>query len=63
MLLSGVSPGLLIDWNDTKKADWKFGHAAFARNMDIIWIGVMSLSETHLFAVNILRSAYEAINI
>ena len=52
MLLSGVSPGLLIDWKDTKKADWKFGHAAFARNMDIIWIGVMSLSKTDTFVYN-----------
>ena len=49
MVLSGMLPGLIIDWKDAKKADSKFGHAAFVKKMDIIWIGVMPFSETHLF--------------
>ena len=36
----------LIDLKDV--ADLKSGHDAFLTKMDIIWIGVMSLSETHL---------------
>ena len=51
MVLSGILPGLLLDWKYVKKADLKLGNAAFLKKLDIIWIGVMSFSETHLFAV------------
>ena len=50
-MLSGISPGLLLDWKYVKKADLKLGHAALFKKLDIIWIGAMSLSETHFFAV------------
>ena len=32
MVLSGMLPGLIIDWKDAKKADSKFGNAAFLKN-------------------------------
>ena len=31
MVLSGMLPGLLIDWMDAEKADSKFGYAAFVK--------------------------------
>ena len=31
MVLSGMLPGLLIDWMDAKKADSIFGHAALVK--------------------------------
>ena len=51
MLLSEISPGLLLDWKYVKRADLKLGHAGFFKKLDIIWIKVMSHSETHFFAV------------
>ena len=59
MVLFRMLPRLLIEWNDVKKADLKLGHAAFLKKMDVIWIGVMCLSETHLFAVERIGSTWE----
>ena len=40
MVLSGMLSGLLIDWIKA---------CSICEKMDVIWTGVMSLSETHLF--------------
>ena len=32
MVLSGMLPGLIIDWKFAKKADSKFGHVVFVKN-------------------------------
>ena len=42
-----------MDHKDVKKVDLKLEHGAYMKKMDIIWIGVTSLSKTHLFTKDI----------
>ena len=52
-----------MDHKDVKKVDLKLEHGAYMKKMDIIWIGVTSLSKTHLFTKDIsslLSKFYES---